>query len=184
MPSAAARHAGLPGHGCRAARSPARDPPARVPRGGTGWHPTTADDVTGDAWGAVDGGQVMLHTLTDANGMAVKLATCGGIITSVVVPDRNGKVKNVTLGFDTLEEPESGRTPTISTTAPGIQFYPGNFLDATEVGAAGRMYRQGDGFALATQHVPDSPNRPDSPDTVLQPGEEFNSTTVYAFSAS
>jgi aldose 1-epimerase len=83
-----------------------------------------------------------------------------------------------------VEEPESGRTLTISTTEPGIQFYSGNFLDATEIGASGKMYRQGDGFALETQHFPDSPNHPDFPDTVLEPGEEFNSTTVYAFSAS
>jgi aldose 1-epimerase len=81
-------------------------------------------------------------------------------------------------------EPESGRTLEISTTEPGIQFYSGNFLDATEVGAAGKMYRQGDGFALETQHYPDSPNKPEFPSTLLEPGEEFNSTTIYAFSVS
>ena len=81
-------------------------------------------------------------------------------------------------------EPDSGRTLTISTTEPGIQFYSGNFLDATEVGAAGKMYRQGDAFALETQHYPDSPNQEDFPDTLLEPGEEFNSTTIYAFSVS
>ncbi len=83
-----------------------------------------------------------------------------------------------------VEEPESGRTLTISTTEPGIQFYSGNFLDATEIGAAGKMYRQGDGFALETQHFPDSPNQPNFPDTALEPDEEFSSTTVYAFSVS
>ncbi|MCC2626575.1 MAG: galM [Thermomicrobiales bacterium] len=81
-------------------------------------------------------------------------------------------------------EPESGRTLEISTTEPGIQFYSGNFLDATEVGAAGKMYRQGDGFALETQHYPDSPNHPEFPSTLLEPGQEFNSTTIYAFSVS
>jgi aldose 1-epimerase len=84
----------------------------------------------------------------------------------------------------TVVEPVSGRTLTISTTEPGIQFYSGNFLDATEIGAAGKMYRQGDGFALETQHYPDSPNQPDFPSTLLEPGEEFTSTTVYAFSVS
>lgn len=83
-----------------------------------------------------------------------------------------------------VEESESGRTLTISTTEPGIQFYSGNFLDGTVIGAAGKMYRQGDGFALETQHYPDSPNQPDFPSTLLEPGEEFNSTTVYAFSTS
>jgi aldose 1-epimerase len=79
-------------------------------------------------------------------------------------------------------EPASGRVLEVLTTEPGIQFYAGNFLDGTVIGASGRMYRQGDGFALETQHFPDSPNQPEFPTTVLNPGEEFNSTTVYAFS--
>ena len=84
----------------------------------------------------------------------------------------------------TLHDPESGRTLEISTTEPGIQFYSGNFLDGTLVGTAGTVYRQGDGLALETQHFPDSPNQESFPSTVLEPGSEFNSTTVYAFSAS
>jgi aldose 1-epimerase len=83
-----------------------------------------------------------------------------------------------------VHEPESGRTMEISTTEPGIQFYSGNFLDGTLVGPSGGVYRQGDGFALETQHYPDSPNQPSWPSTELQPGEEYTSTTVYAFSAS
>jgi aldose 1-epimerase len=81
-------------------------------------------------------------------------------------------------------EPESGRTLEISTTEPGIQFYSGNFLDGTLVGGAGKMYRQGDGFALETQHYPDSPNQEAFPSTLLEQGETFESTTIYAFSAS
>ena len=57
------------------------------------------------------------------------------------------------------------------------------FLDATEIGAAGKMYRQGDAFALETQHFPDSPNQPNFPSTVLRPGEIYTSTTVFALSA-
>ena len=41
------------------------------------------------------------------------------------------------------------------------------------------MYRQGDGFALETQHYPDSPNQPDFPSTVLRPGEVYETTTIY-----
>jgi aldose 1-epimerase len=80
-------------------------------------------------------------------------------------------------------DPQSGRALEISTTEPGIQFYSGNFLDASLVGTSGNVYRQGDGFALETQHYPDSPNQPDFPSTELRPGEEYTSTTVYAFSA-
>ena len=81
-----------------------------------------------------------------------------------------------------VHEPTSGRVLTISTTEPGIQFYSGNFLDGTVVGESGQVYRQGDGFALETQHYPDSPNQPDFPSTVLQPGEDYATTTIYAFS--
>ena len=83
-----------------------------------------------------------------------------------------------------VHEPTSGRTMSVFTTEPGMQFYSGNFLDATLLGTSGRLYRQGDGFALETQHFPDSPNRPHFPSTVLRPGEEYTSTTVYAFSTS
>ncbi|GAA0464542.1 aldose 1-epimerase [Paractinoplanes deccanensis] len=78
----------------------------------------------------------------------------------------------------------SGRTLTISTTEPGIQFYGGNFLDGTLYGTSGRAYRQGDGLALETQHFPDSPNHPNFPSTVLRPGQTLKSTTIYQFGAS
>jgi aldose 1-epimerase len=81
-----------------------------------------------------------------------------------------------------LVEPESGRALSILTSEPGIQFYSGNFLDGTLYGTSGRQYRQGDGLALETQHFPDSPNKPQFPSTVLRPGEQYETTTVYAFS--
>ena len=80
-------------------------------------------------------------------------------------------------------DPSSGRVLTILTTEPGIQFYGGNFLDGTLIGTSGRMYRQGDGFALETQHYPDSPNHPNFPSTVLRPGNVYQTTTIYQFSA-
>jgi aldose 1-epimerase len=83
-----------------------------------------------------------------------------------------------------VSEPTSGRTMEVLTTEPGIQFYSGNFLDGTIVGTSGTPYRQGDGFALETQHYPDSPNQPDWPSTELRPGETYTTTTVYAFSVS
>jgi aldose 1-epimerase len=81
-----------------------------------------------------------------------------------------------------VTEPRRGRVLEILTTEPGIQFYSGNFLDGTLVGTSGRVYRQTDGFALETQHFPDSPNQPNFPSTVLRPGEEYETTTVYRFS--
>jgi aldose 1-epimerase len=78
-------------------------------------------------------------------------------------------------------DPGSGRQLTVLTTEPGIQFYGGNFLDGTLVGTSGRMYRMGDGFALETQHYPDSPNHANFPSTVLRPGQTYRTTTVYQF---
>ncbi|WAL63593.1 galactose mutarotase [Amycolatopsis cynarae] len=76
-------------------------------------------------------------------------------------------------------DPGSGRSLTVSTTEPGIQFYSGNFLTGTLVGTGGKIYRQSAGFALETQHFPDSPNHPEFPSTVLRPGQTYHSTTVY-----
>jgi aldose 1-epimerase len=98
------------------------------------------------------------------------------------VLDRKGGKKFATAAV--VHEPKSGRTLSILTTEPGIQFYSGNFLDGTLVGTSGRMYRQGDGFALETQHFPDSPNHPNFPSTVLRPGQTYQTTTFYKFSAS
>lgn len=82
-----------------------------------------------------------------------------------------------------VREPTTGRVMEISTTEPGIQFYAGNFLDASLVGTSGEMYRQSDGFCLETQHFPDSPNHPEFPSTVLKPGDVYKSTTVHRFTS-
>ena len=82
-----------------------------------------------------------------------------------------------------LEEPTSGRVLTVHTEEPGIQFYSGNFLDGTLVGYSGGAYRQGDGIALETQHLPDSPNQASFPSTVLRPGEVYSTNTVWTFTA-
>jgi len=73
-----------------------------------------------------------------------------------------------------LHDPGSGRVLTVTTTEPGIQLYTADHFD-------GRPFGPCAGIALETQHFPDSPNRPGFPSTVLRPGEEFASTTVYGF---
>ena len=78
-------------------------------------------------------------------------------------------------------DPDSGREMTVLTTEPGLQFYSGNFLDGSLVGKRGAAYPKHAGFALETQHFPDSPNQPDFPSTILRPGETYTSQTVYRF---
>lgn len=80
-----------------------------------------------------------------------------------------------------VQEPSSGRVLEVRTDQPGVQFYSGNMLDGSVVGRAGRTMRQGDGLCLETQHLPDSPNQPSYPSTVLRPGEEYATSTVVSF---
>lgn len=82
----------------------------------------------------------------------------------------------------TVSEPTSGRVLDVLTTEPGIQFYAGRGLSGGALGKGGHAYARYGAFALETQHFPDSPNRPAFPSTILRPGEEYRSTTVYRFS--
>ena len=95
------------------------------------------------------------------------------------VLDSGGSAKPVLAAH--VWEPTSRRILDIYTTEPGIQFYSGNFLDGTLIGTSGHSYRQGDGFALETQHFPDSPNHANFPSTVLGPGNTYTSETIYQF---
>ncbi|HEX2443197.1 MAG TPA: aldose epimerase family protein [Vicinamibacterales bacterium] len=80
-------------------------------------------------------------------------------------------------------EPTTGRTLEVATTEPGMQFYSGNFLDGSLSGKSAVAYQCRWGFCLETQHFPDSPNRPDFPSTILRPGKQYRSQTVFAFGA-
>lgn len=82
----------------------------------------------------------------------------------------------------TLHDPLSGRVMSVYTTEPGIQFYSGNFLDGTITGKHGVVYKKRYGLCLETQHFPDSPNHRDFPSVILEPGQIYNTQTVYGFS--
>jgi len=81
-----------------------------------------------------------------------------------------------------VEEPTSGRVMEVWTTQPGVQFYSSNNLDGTLKGKGGQVYAARSMLCLETQHFPDSPNKPNFPSTVLKPGVELKSTTIYRFS--
>jgi aldose 1-epimerase len=80
-----------------------------------------------------------------------------------------------------VSDPKSGRTLTVTTTEPGVQFYTGNFLDSTHIGPSGTPYAKRGALCLETQHFPDSPNQPKFPSTLLKPGETRRSETVFTF---
>src|SRR5215211_7258794 len=94
----------------------------------------------------------------------------------------NGRPGTLRLAA-TAYESTSGRLMQVWTTEPGMQFYTGNFLDATLTGKSGKTYPRRSGFCFETQHYPDSPNQPSFPTTTLKKGQTFKSTTIYKFSA-
>jgi aldose 1-epimerase len=81
-----------------------------------------------------------------------------------------------------LWDPGSGRMMEILSTAPGLQFYSGNFLNGKAGGRRGRLYRQGDGICLEPQALPNSPNTPAFPSTRLNPGETYVNRMLLRFS--
>ena len=80
-----------------------------------------------------------------------------------------------------LHDPSSGRVLGIATTEPGLQFYGGQWLDGSSLGAYGRRFSAHSGLCLESQHFPDSPNQPHFPSTVLEPGQRYRSTTSWRF---
>ena len=54
-------------------------------------------------WGETDGKKVSLYTLTNKNGVQVKITNYGGIVTSWITPDKNGSKSDIVLGFDSLQ---------------------------------------------------------------------------------
>lgn len=99
--------------------------------------------------------------------------------------DHNFIISHVVEGELTLAasvlSPSTGRTLSVYTDQPGMQFYTGNFLNGTLKGKDGAVYAQRNAFCLETQHYPDSPNKPNFPSTILRPGEQYATRTVFEF---
>jgi len=83
-----------------------------------------------------------------------------------------------------VEDPKSGRVMEILSNQPGLQFYSGNFLDATSSGKAGKLYREGDALVLEPQMFPDTPNRPEFGSVRLDPGQTYRNIIIWRFSTS
>jgi aldose 1-epimerase len=77
------------------------------------------------------------------------------------------------------EDRTNGRVLEVLSDQPGLQFYSGNFLNGTRVGKSGRLYRQGDGFALEPQAFPDAVNQPAFGSVRLNPGQTYRNRIIY-----
>lgn len=65
--------------------------------------PTTQAGISAADWGEVDGKKVSLYTLTNKNGVQVKISNYGGVVTSWMAPDKNGQKADIVLGFNDLQ---------------------------------------------------------------------------------
>lgn len=90
-----------------------------------------------------------------------------------------GNIKEVAARLRSLE---TGITLEVYTTEPGIQIYTGNFLNGTVKGKKGIIYNKRASVCLETQHYPDSPNKPEWPSTLLEPGKSYSSECIFKFS--
>lgn len=100
--------------------------------------------------------------------------------------DHNWVLNRTGSGIETaaiVESPVTGIKMEVLTDQPGLQFYAGNFLDGGVTGKSGKPYKFRSGFCLETQCFPDSPNKPQFPSVVLEPGQEYYHVCIYKFSS-
>jgi len=93
----------------------------------------------------------------------------------------NGEKGNMRFVASAYDQ-DSGRFMEIFSEEPAIQFYTGNFLDGTLPMVNGGVYEHRTGLCLETQHYPNSPNQPEFPSTVLNPGDTYKTKTTFKFS--
>ena len=104
----------------------------------------------------------------------------GGYDHNWVLNKKDASLQKVAVLTDSV----SGRSLEVSTTEPGMQFYTGNFLDGTIKSRDGKAINKNAALCLETQHFPDSPNQPKFPTTILKPGQQYHTITVYKLSVT
>ncbi len=92
-----------------------------------------------------DGTPVELYTLRNSHGCEARISSYGGIVVSLTVPDKNGKMDDVVLGFDTLAEYEKD--------SPYFGALIGRYGNRI---AEGKFTLDGKGYTLPTNDPPNS----------------------------
>jgi galactose mutarotase-like enzyme len=156
-------------------------------------HPGTVDDhwlqVSARDYLPVDASGIPLGTAAPVTGTAFDLSAARRL--GVVVRQPHPQVV-AARGIDhnyvldggpaaVLACPAARLAMTMTTTEPGLQVYTGNFLDGSMTATSGSLLRQGDGIALEPQRFPDSPHHPEWPTALLEPGQEYRSSTELTF---
>lgn len=86
-----------------------------------------------------------------------------------------------------IADPKSGRVLEVWSTEPAMQLFSGNLLEGVaprDLGKGGALYAARTGFCVEPSHLPDAPNRPEFPTTVLKAGAWYNSRIVHKFSVA
>jgi aldose 1-epimerase len=60
--------------------------------------------VSHESFGRTSDGEVTLYTLTNSNGLEMKVLNYGCVVVSLKIPDRNGRLDDIVLGFDSIEQ--------------------------------------------------------------------------------
>lgn len=151
--------------------------------------------INADRYLPVDAGSIPTGELADVSGTPFDLRQSTVIGDSIALPHEQIRIGR---GYDhnfvlnqkpghglnlaaSVRDPQSGRVMQVYTQEPGIQFYSGNFLDGSQHGKQGPI-RYRSALCLETQHFPDAPNQSHFPNTILRPGQVYQTHTVYRFS--
>ncbi|WP_437920801.1 aldose epimerase family protein [Sphingobacterium sp. LRF_L2] len=149
--------------------------------------------IPSDHYLAMDENQIPLGVHSPVDGSAFDFRTPKKIVESIANEEKQLELGN---GYDhtyintqpfslpaaTAYSALSGIQLDVLTTEPGVHLYTANFLSGIDTGKSGGKYASRTAFCFETQHYPDSPNKPEFPSVVLEPGTLFESKTIYRFS--
>jgi aldose 1-epimerase len=107
-----------------------------------------------------------------------QLELAGGYDHSFVLKHENSKILKLAVE---VFEPVSCRHMDIYTTYPSVHLYTGNFLKSEVDGKNGGKYDKSQGFCLETQYMPNTPNQPKFPSSILEQGKIYNHKTCFKF---
>jgi aldose 1-epimerase len=147
---------------------------------------THAFQVNADRYALTDAVKVPTGVLAPVAGTRFDLRRKAGVMDRIEDGYDHGlvfaKEEGALALVATIDESGSGRRMQVWTTEPAVVFNTGNGFDGSEVGSEGVAYQKHAGFAFETQHLSDSPNRPEFPSTVVKPEKPYESVTIYRFS--